>query len=284
MAALAQPFLFGEQHLRRVANIGSVIRTPFQKGLIMNHCKYGPVRSVLTDIPQPKIILEGTHLTRKTDVAFALAELPEIIGERLHRWHIPLVSAEWETRSDKQPTKAEPGRSMIDFLPGDEDWVNECYHVYVRLFELHRDYYWIVDRFHISTIAHQWLVHGRTMDLSWVDQRLDRLGFVLVHLHRKPNTFANARAQRLTYSETPARYDNLGSFVEEQEVMADLIARSPLQSIRIDVSDDDVPRIAAEIIAWVKQIGAFWRTTNSSEEPRPQQQAADEEIVADTKC
>jgi len=71
-------------------------------------------------IPQPKIILEGTHLTRKTDIAFALAEHPRIIGERKHRWHIPLVSSEWDTFSDEQPTKANPGRSMIEYEPYQE--------------------------------------------------------------------------------------------------------------------------------------------------------------------
>ena len=92
-------------------------------------------------IPQPKILLEGTHLTRKTDVAFALAEHPDIIGMRKRRWHIPLLSAEWETRSDSQPTKANPGRSMIDFGPDDLPWVLECYENHTRLLELHRDYY-----------------------------------------------------------------------------------------------------------------------------------------------
>jgi hypothetical protein len=225
--------------------------------------KIETVKSSLTDIPQPKIILEGTHLTRKTDVAFALAEHAEIVGERRHRWHIPLVSSEWETRSDKQPTKADPGRSMIDFRATDEAWVQECYEVYVRLFELHKDYYWIVDRFHISTIAHQWLVYGRTIDLSWVDERLAKLGFVLVHLRRNSETFAAARRHRLTYSENRTRYDNFNIFLSEQDVMSDLIGKSPLRSITVDVSDDDVTRIASEILVWVKQIGAFWRPLNT---------------------
>jgi hypothetical protein len=213
----------------------------------------------LTDIPQPKIILEGTHLTRKTDVAFELAEHREIVGERRRRWHIPLVSSEWETRSDTQPTKAEPGRSMIDFLASDEPWVRECYDSQVRAFELHRDYYWIVDRFHISTISHQRLVYGRHIDLDWVDARLARLGFVLIHLRRDPSTFPVAREHRLTYSENPTRYDDLQAFAIEQDVMAQLIAASRLPSTTVDVSDGDVPRIATEIIAWVKRIGAFWR-------------------------
>ena len=211
------------------------------------------------DIPQPKIILEGTHLTRKTDVAFALAEHVEIVGNRRRRWHIPLISSEWETRSDKQPTKAEQGRSMIDFSDGDEEWMYACYENYVRLLELHRDYYWIVDRFHISTISHQWLRHRKAIDLGWVDRRLAALGFVLVHLCRRPETFPAAREHRLTYSENPDRYHDLQFFIEEQEYMAGLIQRSLIPSCTVDVSDGDVAQVARKIIEWTKASGAFWR-------------------------
>lgn len=40
----------------------------------------------------PKVILEGTRLTHKTDLALALNEHPRIVGPRLHRYHSPLIS------------------------------------------------------------------------------------------------------------------------------------------------------------------------------------------------
>jgi len=43
----------------------------------------------------PKIILEGTRLTFKTDIAFALNEHPRIVGPRKYRYHSPLISGEW---------------------------------------------------------------------------------------------------------------------------------------------------------------------------------------------
>jgi hypothetical protein len=43
----------------------------------------------------PKIILEGTRLTPKTDLAFALNEHPAVVGRRRYRYHSPLISAEW---------------------------------------------------------------------------------------------------------------------------------------------------------------------------------------------
>ncbi len=45
--------------------------------------------------PCPKIILEGTRLTLKTEIAFALNEHPRIVGPRKYRYHSPLISAEW---------------------------------------------------------------------------------------------------------------------------------------------------------------------------------------------
>ena len=52
---------------------------------------YNTAMSKLT----PKIILEGTRLTFKTDVAFALNEHPRIVGPRKYKYHSPLISAEW---------------------------------------------------------------------------------------------------------------------------------------------------------------------------------------------
>ncbi len=43
----------------------------------------------------PKIILEGTRLTFKTEIAFVLNEHPRIVGPRKYRYHSPLISAEW---------------------------------------------------------------------------------------------------------------------------------------------------------------------------------------------
>lgn len=210
-------------------------------------------------IPQPKIILEGTHLTLKTDIAFALAEHPRIIGCRKHRWHVPLVSSEWETRSDSQPTKENPGRSLIDFNLHDEPWAMEGYHTWARIFELHRDYYWIVDRFHISTRSYQLVHTGRDFRFEWLEERLSALNFHMVHCVRLPETFEAARAERLKYSENLTRYDDLQKFVAEQELMRRLMSESLLPTLEVDVSDNDVDRVASTVLDWVENTGGFWR-------------------------
>lgn len=210
-------------------------------------------------IPQPKILLEGTSLTRKTDTAFELAEHPRIIGDRHHRWHIPLVSSEWETRADVQPTKGAPGSSMITFQPHEEAWALECFHTYLRLFELHVDYYWIVDRFHISTIIHQEAVNGRRYDLGWVDERLAAIGFRLVFLTRERHSFEAAREERLTYSENPWRYTDLDRLAREQDRVRALVDQSSIPSLELDVTTLSVADAANRIIDWVETTGGMFR-------------------------
>jgi hypothetical protein len=210
-------------------------------------------------IPQPKIILEGTHLTLKTDIAFALVEHPRIIGERKHRWHVPLVSSEWETHSDSPPTKAFPGRSLIDFEPHEEPWAMEAYHAWARIFELHRDYYWIVDRFHISTRSYQLQHAKRDYQFEWLEERLEALNFHMVLCVRLPETFEAARAERLKYSENPTRYDDLEKFLKEQDLMRRLMSESRLRTLEVDISDNDVDRAATRVLDWVESTGGFWR-------------------------
>ena len=63
----------------------------------------------------PKVILEGTRLTYKTEIAFALNEHPRFTGPRKYRYHSPLISAEWCTF-----TNYPWGRGLINFEPEEE--------------------------------------------------------------------------------------------------------------------------------------------------------------------
>jgi hypothetical protein len=110
----------------------------------------------------PKIILEGTRLTFKTDIAFALNEHPRLVGPRKYRYHSPLVSAEWCAF-----TNYPWGRGLINFEPHEEALAMETFATWLRLFELQRYYSWIVDRFHISTRAYQMQTYGKDNDFRW---------------------------------------------------------------------------------------------------------------------
>ncbi len=194
----------------------------------------------------PKVILEGTRLTHKTDIAFALNEHPRIVGPRRYRYHSPLVSAEWCAF-----TNIPWGRGLINFAPDEEGLAMETYRTWARLFELQRYYSWIVDRFHVSTRVFQ-RRQGREYDFRWLEERLLPLGFSLVLCTRRGDTFARAREERLAVSGNPGQYRELAPFLREQEEMRAEVAASRLPHLEVDVSDDDVPAACGRIADWLR--------------------------------
>jgi hypothetical protein len=201
----------------------------------------------------PKIILEGTRLTLKTDIAFALNEHPRIVGPRKYRYHSPLISAEWCAFSNFPW-----GRGLINFEPHEEAQALETYGTWVRLFELQRYYSWIIDRFHLSTKAYQLTAHHKDYDFSWLEDRLVALGFRLVLCVRSPDSFASARAARLLVSGNPSQYDNLAVFLAEQELLRELASRSRLPCLTVDISDNDIARAVEEIADWLERTGSLY--------------------------
>lgn len=201
----------------------------------------------------PKIILEGTRLTHKTDIAFALNEHPRIVGTRKYRYHSPLISAEWCGF-----TNYPWGRGLINFEPHEEALALDTYHTWMRLFQQLRYYSWIIDRFHISTQVYQSMHRGKTYDFAWLEQPLKDLGFRLVFCNRSPESFAQARAERVNVSGKPSQYDDLQYFVHEQQVMSQFIDASTLNTLRLDISDDDVPKAVESIADWLEATGGLY--------------------------
>ena len=201
----------------------------------------------------PKIILEGTRLTFKTDIAFALNEHPRIVGPRKYRYHSPLISAEWCAF-----TNYPWGRGPINFEPQEEAQAMETYATWLRLFELQRYYSWIVDRFHISTRAYQLQTYGKDYDFRWLEERLLPLNFRLVFLNRTPDSFAAARAERLKVSGKPDQYNDLSIFIREQELMQRLAGECLLPRLELDISDNDIPHAVEEIADWLESTGGLW--------------------------
>jgi len=201
----------------------------------------------------PKVILEGTRLTFKTDIAFALNEHPRIVGPRKYRYHSPLISAEWCAF-----TNFPWGRGLINFAPEEEALAMETYHTWARLFELQRYYSWIVDRFHISTRVVQLRERGKEYDFTWLEQRLVPLGFRLVYVTRTPESFEAARAARLKVSGNPQQYDDLSVFVAEQALLDRLVSESLLPTLHLDISDNDVPRAVERIADWLDATGGLY--------------------------
>jgi len=200
----------------------------------------------------PKVILEGTRLTLKTDLAFALNEHPRIVGPRRYRYHSPLVSAEWCAFTDFPW-----GRGLVNYAPEEEGKAMETYATWARLFELQPHYSWLVDRFHVSTRAFQKQAGRRDPDFRWLEDRLRPLGFRHVLCMRRPGAFEAARARRLLVSGNPRQYDDLGPFIREQELYRRLVRESSLPFLEVDASDDDVGRMADEVASWLERTGGL---------------------------
>lgn len=201
----------------------------------------------------PKIILEGTRLTFKTEIAFTLNEHPRIVGPRKYRYHSPIISAEWCGF-----TNFPWGRGLINFEPHEEDLALETYQTWVRLFELQRYYSWIVDRFHLSTQMYQLQRYGKYYDFTWLEERLLPLGFRLVLCTRTPESFAAAREERLKVSGNPSQYDDLSQFITEQERILELANHSILPTLHLNVSDNSVSNAADAVADWLEMTGGLY--------------------------
>jgi hypothetical protein len=201
----------------------------------------------------PKLILEGTRLTLKTELAFTLNEHPRIVGPRKYRYHSPLISGEWCAF-----TNVPWGRGLINFAAEEEAVALETYATWARLFELQRYYSWIVDRFHISTRVFQRLAHGREYDFRWLEERLGPLGFHVVFCTRTAESFAAAREDRLKVSGNPRQYENLAVFVREQEVFRQMVADSRLPVLELDMTSGDVGAAAERVADWLAATGGLY--------------------------
>ncbi|MCB0301754.1 MAG: hypothetical protein KDE52_16965 [Calditrichaeota bacterium] len=201
----------------------------------------------------PKIILDGTRLTMKTDIAFALNEHPRIVGPRKYRYHSPLISGEWCAF-----TNFPWGRGLINFEPQEEQMAMETYATWARLFELQRYYSWIIDRFHLSTQMFQARARGKFYDFRWLEERLHTVGFHLVFCTRAPDSFSAAREERLKVSGNPSQYDDLQIFIEEQEAMREWVAKSILPTLELDISDNNIARAADDVADWLEGNGGLY--------------------------
>ncbi len=201
----------------------------------------------------PKLILEGTRLTGKTELAFDLNEHPRIVGPRRYRYHSPLVSAEWCGF-----TNTPWGRGLINFDQQETDLAMATYETWARLFEQMRYYSWIVDRFHLSTRVWQAMHRDRELEFDWLEERLAAIGFRVILCVRSIDSFAAARAERLKVSGNPGQYDDLSVFVREQELFEQAADRCRLPVLRVDVSDGDRVRMCDEISDWLESCGGLY--------------------------
>ena len=205
----------------------------------------------------PKIILEGTRLTFKTEIAFSLNEHPRVVGPRKYRYHSPIISAEWCAF-----TNFPWGRGLINFEAQEEERAMETYRTWIHLFELLPYYSWIIDRFHLSTQLYQQQFFGRKINFEWLEDRLKKLDFRLIFLSRSEESFESALKKRLQVSGNPAQYKDLNVFIDEQETFRKLIQKSTLRKYEVDISDNQVDQAVGKIADWLEETGGLWAPDN----------------------
>ena len=132
------------------------------------------------------------------------------------------------------------------------------YRTWLSLFQQIRYYSWIVDRFHISTQTYQFINYGKIYDFAWLEQSLKELDFRLIFCTRRWNLFENARIERVKVSGNPSQYDDLQVFIHEQEVMERFIEASTLDSLRLDVSDNNIIGAVETIADWMENTGGLY--------------------------
>ncbi|MGZ8439143.1 MAG: hypothetical protein ACXWXR_11490 [Candidatus Limnocylindrales bacterium] len=203
----------------------------------------------------PKIILEGTRLTHKTDLAFALNEHPRIVGPRRYRYHSPLISAEW-CGFTPDPWGCGP----INFEPGgdEEAGAMAVFEAWTDLIELQPHYSWIIDRFHLSAKAYQLTANGYAVDFGLARTAPQGARRPCRPVHAPRWTWEAARAERLKVSGKPSQYDDLAAFEREQELHRRLAAESVLPMLELDTTDGDIDAACEAIADWMASQGGLW--------------------------
>jgi thymidylate kinase len=115
-----------------------------------------------------------------------------------------------------------------------------------------------VDRFHISTQAYQKQTYYKDYDFRWLEERLLPLNFRIVFCIRSPESFEAAREERLKVSGNPSQYNDLAPFIREQEIMRELVAKSMLPCLTLDVSDNNIPAAVEHVADWLEASGGLY--------------------------
>jgi hypothetical protein len=84
------------------------------------------------------------------------------------------------------------------------------------------------------------------------------LNFRIIFCTRAAESFEAARQERLKVSGNPSRYNDLTPFIREQELMRELIAKSMLPSLTLDISDNNIPAAVERIADRLESSGGLY--------------------------
>ena len=84
------------------------------------------------------------------------------------------------------------------------------------------------------------------------------MNFRIVFCTHSPESFEAAREERLKISGNPSQYDELRPFIGQQEMMRELIAKSMLLSLTLDISDNNINAAVERVADWMEQTGGLY--------------------------
>ena len=195
-----------------------------------------------------KIILEGTSWADTRGTALRLRENPRLVGQIGYNRYSTVISAVWGNFKDFPW-----GKGLVDFNPADETQAMANYNVWLRLIELQGSYNWILDRFHLTTQCYQRLYHDFHCDFKVLETRLMKLGFHLVYLTQsEPALMSAFQAQG-----SPADRLKIMEVLKTQELMGQLVERSILPTLSLDISGMEPRETDENIIDWLEEVGHY---------------------------
>ena len=62
----------------------------------------------------------------------------------------------------------------------------------------------------------------------------------------------------MNVSDNPSQYNDLSPFIREQELMREVIAKSMLPSLTLDISDNDIPKAVECVADWLDKSGGLY--------------------------
>ena len=84
------------------------------------------------------------------------------------------------------------------------------------------------------------------------------MNFRIVFCTRSPESFDAAREERLKVSGNPSQYNDLRPFIREQQIMKELISKSMLPSLTLDISENNILAAVERVADWLEESGGLY--------------------------
>ena len=127
--------------------------------------------------------------------------------------------------------------------------------------EMQRLYHWIIDRFHITTQGYQLRTHDHVCDFTWLEGRLLKLGFHLIHLVQNESAIQQSISSRGDVNGGV----KTGTALQAQETAQAIVSKSILPKYELDISELTIPEAVISITDWYEEVSPY--TSPDHQEP-----------------